>query len=711
MKIDWLKRKIQLCLAVFILVFSLAPHTVKAETEVLRVGVPTDRCPISYIDSKTGKISGIGIDIFTMAAKNAGYDVEFIGIGNSDLKSALDNTDYDVVMPFGSVIASKSGKTAVFTDSLFDSPFVFAVIKGKTLDIQDSLKVGMTSSMKGVAESVQSIYPNYTFTLYDDWNQAINGLRRGEVDGLLQSAYIWSYILQKPSYSDIETLPVSASSMPFYAGSLSNMEHIQIIKKLNAGLAQISATQKQSIILEYTTQDFYSYTLGDYLFEYRYAALTALFILLLVILGIYQLQKQRKRYVQNVLKINEELGEANTQLGISAKKESELRVQADAANEAKSEFLSRMSHDIRTPLNGIIGLTYLAQEQNNPAQTKEYLEKIDTSSKFLLGLVNEILDLSRAESGKTEVHPEPYYLEDFQHYIDAVIRPLVEEKNQKLEFETHTVSGAVPLIDVLLINQVYFNLLSNAVKYTPEGGIIKVTINEEMTQDQKIRVMVSIKDNGIGMSKDFQKKLFEPFTQEVPAGQVERQGTGLGLAIVKRNIDILGGEISVSSELGKGTEFTFAVEYDYIKGTNKRPIPTKLSEDQEENELTGKHILVCEDNHINQEIIKTLLEEKKMFVKVVENGELGLNEFHTSTPGYWDAILMDIHMPVMDGYEATREIRKLQREDAATVKIIAMTADAFNEDVQKCLDAGMNGHIAKPVDPVELYALLIEYMR
>jgi len=262
-----------------------------------------------------------------------------------------------------------------------------------------------------------------------------------------------------------------------------------------------------------------------------------------------------------------------------------------------------------------------------------------------------------------------------------------------------------------LINQVYFNLLSNAVKYTPEGGIIKVTINEEMTQDQKIKVMVSIKDNGIGMSKDFQKKLFEPFTQEVPAGQVERQGTGLGLAIVKRNIDILGGEISVSSELGKGTEFTFAVEYDYIKGTNKRPIPTKLSEDQEENELTGKHILVCEDNHINQEIIKTLLEEKKMFVKVVENGELGLNEFHTSTPGYWDAILMDIHMPVMDGYEATREIRKLQREDAATVKIIAMTADAFNEDVQKCLDAGMNGHIAKPVDPVELYALLIEYMR
>ena len=407
-----------------------------------------------------------------------------------------------------------------------------------------------------------------------------------------------------------------------------------------------------------------------------------------------------------VLVIESDVTELYRQQQKDLEKEKKLRKQAMTANTAKSDFLSRMSHDIRTPINGIIGMTYLAREQKNPAKTDEYLANIDTSSKFLLGLVNDILDMSKAESGKMELHPEPYLIDDFRKYIDAVIRPLCDSKHQKLIFTSDFVPGIIPLMDILRVNQIFFNLLSNSMKYTPEGGTISVHMAETCRPGKKDRVTVIISDNGIGMSDAFQNVIFQPFTQENRNDISEMRGTGLGLAIVKKLIDAMDGKISVKSAVGKGTAFTFVIDFDYIE---EKDLPQKTKPEymeQHPDVLAGKHVLLCEDHPLNQEIAVSILGEKKVFVEVAENGQRGVELFRRSPVGYYNVILMDIRMPVLNGYDATRQIRSLARQDAQTVPIIAMTADAFEDDMKKCLSSGMNGHISKPFVPDELFRIL-----
>jgi len=381
--------------------------------------------------------------------------------------------------------------------------------------------------------------------------------------------------------------------------------------------------------------------------------------------------------------------------------------EAQKANRAKSEFLSRMSHDMRTPLNGIIGMTYLTQTMELPAKVRENLGKIDTSSKFLLNLINDVLDMSKAESERIELHPEPYAPKEFTDYIDAVVRPLCEEKNLHFEMEARPPETRVPLFDKLRINQIVFNLLSNAVKYTPEGGTVRYCSHfGDVREDGTIPVCIEVSDNGIGMSEEFQKILFEPFSQEERPDAPKVRGSGLGLSIAQKMVSLMGGTIQVQSGIGKGTTFTVRLTVGSV------PLPTEplqgdtpAGTDNPER-LAGRHILLCEDHPLNQEIARTLLMEKQMLVEVAENGQRGVELFSRSMVGYFDAVLMDIRMPVMNGYEAVEAIRALPRPDAKTVPILAMTADAFADDVQKCLDAGMNGHIAKPIDPEQLYGAL-----
>jgi len=385
-------------------------------------------------------------------------------------------------------------------------------------------------------------------------------------------------------------------------------------------------------------------------------------------------------------------------------KEKLLRDQADAANAAKSDFLSRMSHDMRTPLNGIIGMTYLTQEMALPAEAQRNLAKIATSSKFLLSLINEVLDMSKAESGKIELHPEPYDSALFFRYLDAVVLPLCRERNIRFVVDAEPVTSVQPLMDTLRINQVFFNLLSNAVKFTPEGGTVTYRLREHLTKEGRLVLEGTVSDTGIGMSEEFQRHLFEPFSQEHRTDRPEMRGTGLGLAIVKRLLDLMGCEITVQSALGKGTTFSLRGEFDCVPaGTAGLP---KAAQKTDAPALAGLHILLCEDHPLNQEIATALLGEKGAVVSVADDGQQGLKAFAASAAGFYAAVLMDIRMPVMDGYAAARAIRALDRPDAKTVPIIAMTADAFSDDVQRCLDAGMNGHVAKPIEPELLYRTL-----
>ena len=403
-------------------------------------------------------------------------------------------------------------------------------------------------------------------------------------------------------------------------------------------------------------------------------------------------EERRNQLVQKIQEQNLELAEA-------AKK-------AGAASEAKSDFLSRMSHDIRTPLNGIIGMTYLTQKMALPEEAKKNLEKISTSSKFLLGLVNDILDMSKMESQKIELHPEPYFFEDFRMYLEAVIRPLCEEKRQNFVFDAGEIEGLVPIVDITRINRIYFNLLSNAVKYTPEGGTITYRITDAPLPSGRIRIEHHISDTGVGMSAEFQKVLFDPFSQEGRDDNSDKRGSGLGLAIVKKLVDLMDGTIFVRSAPHEGTYFHVCLEFPAV--TAKAPAPPAQAALAAAGSviLRGRHILLCEDHPLNQEIAQTLLEQQGALVEIAENGRLGLEKFAASPLGFYDAILMDLRMPVMDGYQATRKIRALSRADAAAIPILAMTADAFSGDVQKCLDAGMNGHLPKPIDPQKLYEAL-----
>jgi len=409
------------------------------------------------------------------------------------------------------------------------------------------------------------------------------------------------------------------------------------------------------------------------------------------------------------------------------------RREAEAANVAKSDFLSRMSHDIRTPLNGIIGMTYLAREENKCPQVADYLAKIDISSKFLLSLINDILDMSKAESDKLELHPEPYPPEEFGAYMDSVIRPLVEEKNQILTFKINIPPDCVPLLDKLRINQIVFNLLSNAVKYTPEGGRIEYLADWREKSAGLMLMHLEIKDNGIGMSEKFQKVLFTPFTQEGRSDTDAARGTGLGLAITKKLVELLGGTIRVQSRLGQGSTFIVDMPVparcrtqassgraDNRAGAGRAEaepgtrvdagaIPGTAAEGASGLEvLYGKHVLLCEDHRLNREIATALLTRKGLLVECAEDGQKGVELFQATSPYFYDLILMDIRMPVLDGYGAASAIRRLGRKDAAVVPIIAMTADAFAEDVEKCRAAGMNGHIAKPIDPETLYKTLVQ---
>ena len=371
------------------------------------------------------------------------------------------------------------------------------------------------------------------------------------------------------------------------------------------------------------------------------------------------------------------------------------------AGEAKMDFLSRMSHDIRTPLNGIIGLTTLALEESDSPRTKEYLDNIKVSGQFLMGLVNDILDLNKVESGKVELHPEPYSAEDFCGYVEAVVLPLCEEKG--LQFHITTPVDEPPvMLDHLRFNQIFFNLLSNGVKYTPEGGLLELYWERETLPSGRVALDFMVRDNGIGMSEEFQSHMFDSFSQERP--QTASTGTGLGLAIVKSLIGLMKGTVAVESKLGEGTTFRIHLETDICQDS------TEKKKTMQGAELRGRKVLLCEDNQTNIFFMRRLFEKWELRIDIAENGKIGVEQFSSSEPGTYDAILMDIMMPEMDGLQATRIIRKLERPDASTVPIIAMTANAYDTDVQNCMDAGINVHMSKPIDPEKLYTLLSELL-
>ena len=377
---------------------------------------------------------------------------------------------------------------------------------------------------------------------------------------------------------------------------------------------------------------------------------------------------------------------------------------AEAANEAKTEFLQRMSHDIRTPINGICGMIDMAEHYADDMEKQaEYRAKIKGASHLLLELVNEVLDMSKLESDEVVLEEIPFNLSSISEEVLAVIEQMAAEQNIRIMWEKKEITHRDLIGSPGYVKRVMMNILSNAVKYNRENGQIYISCMEIPSEQPEMTMMEFVcRDSGIGMTEEFQKCVFEPFTQEHTGSRTKFAGTGLGMAISRKLVEKMGGTITFESKEGTGTTFVIRVPFKIDPDADKR----EEQKDVSEKSIKGLHILLAEDNELNMEIAEFVLQNEGAEVTKAWNGQEVVELFRKSEPGEFDVILMDIMMPVMNGYDATKKIRSLGREDAKVIPIIAMTANAFTEDRIRAKEAGMDEHVAKPVD-VELLVKVI----
>ena len=399
------------------------------------------------------------------------------------------------------------------------------------------------------------------------------------------------------------------------------------------------------------------------------------------------------------------IGTNNIEAQMEREAEYQRRVR-EARTSARNDFLANMSHDIRTPMNAIVGYTNIAKSnKHKPETVADALDKIGSSSHYLLSLINDILDISKIESGKMQISCGPCDLAELFRRIEDITALQAKKKSLVINYCYDNICHYQVITDELRIEQIIINIVSNAIKYTPPGKTVDLIAEEVPSPGGKNKYRFIIRDTGIGIKEDYMPHIFESFTREERTTVNRIQGTGLGLAITAKIVEMMGGTISVKSKLGEGSEFTVELELEPLE------TDSQANADNSENiDLAGHRILLVEDNAINAEIARMILEQYGAEVQQAENGKIGLEALQEKGPGYYDAVLMDIQMPVMNGFEATKAIRALGGAYATALPIIAMSANAYDEDVRDCLAAGMNGHIAKPFNPDELMRILRRYI-
>ena len=651
------------------------------ETGELTVLLAADQRPFSYVED--GQAKGFIPEYMSLLAQKSGLKFRYIWCSNyKEMQERFLKGEADIcgqTYDFYGLAGTKGFKTirpyVTLTNSL-----IFA--EPRKLLIKN---VALEAGNKGLISKVHKSTDMYNVVLFNTPEQCLDAVENGEVDGAILPDDIFPQYIYHYKYNNLYAQRQYDLTSELSLG-VSGKANPSLFRVLAKTARTINPGVVSKMLLKNTTVT-PKYTLLDKVMHNR-IVLLVLFLLALAVFGILW----QKHYNQKL-----ELA----------------RHKADVANIAKSEFLSRMSHDIRTPLNGIIGMTYLTKEMALPKEAQENLNKIDTSSKFLLSLINDVLDMTKAESGKIELHPEPYLNSEFMNYLDSVIKPLCEERNQKLVLDASaTQKDIAPCLDKLRFNQIMFNLLSNAIKYTPEGGNIKLELTGKKLSADKIAVSAKITDDGIGMSEGFQKVLFEPFTQERRTENSEMRGTGLGLSIVKSLVDAMGATITVQSKVGVGTVFGVDLVCNYVKQADvPKTKPVVVAGQEGVYDFTGKHILMCEDHPLNQEIVRALLTKRGVILEIAGDGLEGTKAFAQSAPGFFDCVLMDIQMPIMDGIKATEIIRAMPRPDAKTIPIIALTAVVFAEDIEKFMAIGMNDHVAKPINPKVFFQKLAKAMQ
>ena len=633
----------------------------------IRVGFLKNDGGISSLHPDTGILTGVISDYIDLA-KNCLYgqtlDFEPMGYDSRhEMVEALQGGEIDMIF----YVAQNPNSAERQGYDLSDTTWTTNMAAITTRDIFDETaenRVAVVSGNSALKSYVSRNYPKWTLAEYETQKDAVRAVARGEADcfvvdsgdsaGYPEDSRFYSFVLSKPNNASFA------------------VEHgnITLLSILNKTLETISSS-KLSGLLDIHNNALKKVTLLDFFRDNLpvvSAIITLVFLVTLALLRKSMAAEEKARQAQK---------------------------QAEEANESKTRFLSNMSHDIRTPINGIIGmLNILKRKKDDPERVADCIQKIDSSSKLLLSLINDVLDMAKLESNAAIIQNESVNLSQLCGEVVSAVNFQAEAAGITLTQEHDNYDGLYVFTSSVHLKKILMNLFTNAVKYNKPNGSIHTSMRTVERTDKTLVCEFKIADTGIGMSEDFVRdQLFQPFVQADTSARSSYTGTGLGMSIVQEIVRKMGGTIAVESKLGVGTTYTVVLPFT-IDPQGK----FKVQEELTDRSIAGMRFLLVEDNALNAEIAEELLKDEQATVVTAENGKIGADLFRQSPAGTFDAILMDVMMPVMDGLTATREIRALERPDAKTIPIIAMTANAFAEDAQKCMDAGMNAHIAKPLD-------------
>lgn len=638
----------------------------------VKVGYVRDRIPVSFLNDN-GEADGISRHIFDRVSELSGLNFEYVALPMGDVTyDYLLGHNFDLITSVEYNEQNKKAKGILISEPYLSNRKVVVAKHGFEFDYNSKFSVAVCIGSQTLKKVLAERFPNFELKDYNTIPECFDAVNVGEADLVIQNQFVVEYWLSKPKYEALKAIPVIGldDKLCFSAvvdyndkSGVSQNEGQVAINILNKAIAKITDDETVNYTIQGVMDNQYNYELSDFIYRYRYSVILFVVAFIVILLLAIILIRQH-------LRISESRAEAK----------------------AKGQFLSAMSHEIRTPLNGLMGLNYLmSQKLNDKEKMSEYLKQSSVISKYLLSLINDILDSSKLQEKKMDLNIKPIDLNLITETVSSIERNNMYEKKLKYnvisDFKYPCVMG-----DEIRIQQVLLNLLDNARKFTPKGGKVEFSAKQEITKEKKVVTIFKVSDTGKGMSEEFQKEMFNVFSRELETVSRGNQGTGLGLSICLKLARLMGGDLTCVSQKGKGSTFTFTFV------SEPAEMPEAAEETEEKAEKSQPRVLVAEDNEINGEIILEMLKYEGFQADIVENGKKAVKAFSDSECGTYGIILMDLLMPEMDGFEASKAIRALDREDAKTVRIIACTANSFAEERDKAMACGMNDFVTKPID-------------
>lgn len=687
-------------------------------TKTLRVVTDIDRQPYSYVDG-AGNFSGYDVELINEIANRLQMNLDLKLVDWKTANKIFNAGDADIIMNMDS-------------DSIVGNSKIIATLP----TTEKQYVIYGRSSISSVAElygrrvaslhRVPGLGLDDEISYVDSYEKIFSALKTGEYEFAICPIQVGNYFLEKFQLYDVHP---SYAVTHVFGSMVMHPQATMLRVKINAILIQMQQEGKlDALSRKWISQHYENMTFFEMIESRPWLAsaiiISVLAVFLLIVYVIFQYRKAQDERA-HTLQLQENLEIIKLQkeaLKLQQEELLEAKERAEQSSKAKTTFLFNMSHDIRTPMNAITGYVNLLKQMyktcencplnhcpdNIPKKAFDFLKKIDASSQHLLSLINDVLEMSRIENGKMELENAPANLQKIFADVQDMFATQMQTKKINFTVDTSQIKNKFVICDENRLNRVLLNLLSNAYKFTPEGGTISVTLAQKNNGENNFGAYeIKVKDTGIGMSEEFAAKVFEAFERERSSTVSKIQGTGLGMAITKTIVDLMHGDIKVVTKLNHGTEFIINVQYELTNGIVDEE--EKVSAD--EVDFNGKKILLVEDIEVNREIAIMILEEVGFEVDYAVNGKDAVNKVAAAKVGDYDLILMDIQMPIMNGYDAARAIRNLPNKKIAEIPIIAMTANAFSEDVQAAKNAGMNGHIAKPLDVPKMMEVLAEFLR